>query len=262
MENPPKHVLVLQHHRCENLGTIDDALQRARIEPRYIRSADGQPVPKELGDAAGLIVMGGPQCVYEQDKFPYLRDEMRLIEDALRRERPVLGVCLGSQLLAATLGAKVYAGQKKEIGWYSVTLTTAATGARGSDIPVAIPPRRDGNAVSARSPGDPLFTGVPHRFTGFHWHGDIFDLPRGAVLLASSALTANQAFRYGRSAYGLLFHMEATFPQVRAMVETFADELCAAGINGAAIKLNAHTHLPTLQKIGGGVYQRWASLLQ
>jgi len=79
MKNPHKHVLVLQHHRCENLGTIADTLQRDRIEPRHICSADGEPVPKALGEAAGLIVMGGPQSVYEDDRFPWLRDEMRRI---------------------------------------------------------------------------------------------------------------------------------------------------------------------------------------
>ncbi len=244
MKNPQKHVLVLQHHSCECLGTIADALQRVGIAPHHIRSADGEPVPKELGDAAGLIVMGGPQSVYEDGKFPYLRDEMRLIEDALRRERPVLGTCLGSQLLAATLGAKVYPGRKREIGWHRLTLTTGGAG------------------IPACGATDALFAGAPESFTGFHWHGDVFDLPRGATHLASSSLTANQAFRYGKNAYALLFHMEVTLPQIRTMVEIFADELRTAGLNGAAIKLNANLHLPPLHKIGSIVYQRWVSLLQ
>ena len=182
--------------------------------------------------------MGGPQSVYEQDKFPWLRDEIRLIEDALKHAKPVLGVCLGSQLLAATLGANVYPGRQKEIGWHRITLTDFAadrsTLHRGTRVP---------------SPA-------------FHWHGDIFDLPRGATLLASSALTAHQAFRYGKNAYGLLFHLEVTLPQIIAMVETFADELQAAGLNGSAIKLNAHTHLPQLQKTGAEVFGRWVGLTQ
>ncbi len=215
---------------------IADALKRAFIVPDYIRSFDGQPVPKQIGDSAGLIVVGGPQSVYEQDKFPFLRDEILLIEDALRRELPVLGVCLGSQLLAATLGANVYPGRKKEIGWHRVTLSSLAA-------------------------SDGLFNGEPSSLTAFHWHGDIFDLPRGATLLASSALTANQAFRYGKNAYGLLFHLEVALPQVMIMVETFADELQSAGLNGAAIKLNAHTHLSALQKIGQEVFARWVALL-
>jgi GMP synthase (glutamine-hydrolysing) len=236
MEKPSKHVSIIQHHPVEGLGIIADVLTRAAITPQYIRSFEGQPVPCEIGDAAGLIVMGGPQSVYEDNEFPYLRQEMRLIEDALERSRPVLGVCLGSQLLAATLGANVYAGRQKEIGWHRITLTDFAT----KDI---------------------LFSGEPSSLTAFHWHGDIFDLPRGATLLASSALTAHQAFRYGKNAYGLLFHLEVNLPQVLTMVETFAGELQSAGLNGSAIKLNAHTHLPALQKTGREVFTRWAALL-
>jgi GMP synthase (glutamine-hydrolysing) len=106
-----------------------------------------------------------------------------------------------------------------------------------------------------------LFNGVPKSFTAFHWHGDIFDLPRGATPLASSALTAHQAFRYGKNAYGLLFHLEVTLPQINDMAETFADELQAAGLNDAAIKLNAHTHIPLLREIGQRVFSRWVTSL-
>jgi GMP synthase (glutamine-hydrolysing) len=236
MEKPSKHVSIIQHHPVEDLGIIAEILHQAGIAPQYIRSFEGQSVPKEIGDGAGLIIMGGPQSAYQQDRFPWLRDEMRLIEDALNRGRPILGICLGSQLLAAALGAKVYHGKQKEIGWHRITFTDFA----GKDI---------------------LFAGEPSSLTAFHWHGDVFDLPRGATLLASSALIAHQAYRYGQNAYGLLFHMEVTLPQVLAMVETFADELQSAGINGTAIKLNAHSHLPALQKIGRGVFARWVAML-
>jgi GMP synthase (glutamine-hydrolysing) len=203
MGNPPKHVSILQHHDCET---------------------------------PGLIIMGGPQSVYEQAKFPYLRDEMLLIEDALKHNKPILGVCLGSQLLAAAVGANVYPGRQKEIGWHRVTLTDFAA-------------------------SDALFSGAPKSFTAFHWHGDIFDLPRGATPLAFSALTAHQAFRYAKNAYGLLFHLEVTLPQINDIAETFADELQAAGLNGAAIKLNGHTHLAALQKIGRTTFAHWTTLL-
>jgi len=249
MENPPKHVSILQHHEHETPGLIADALQHAAVRQRYIRAFKGDLVPHEMGDAAGLVIIGGPQSVHEQAKFPYLRDELRLIEDALKHNKPILGICLGSQLLAAALGAKVYPGRQKEIGWHRVTL--CAGGA-------SFPKYSGGTGVPAC---DPLFSGVPTSFTAFHWHGDIFNLPRGATLLASSALTAHQAFHYAKNAYGLLFHLEVTLPQINTMVETFSDELQAAGLNGAAIKLNAHAHLPTLQKLGQQAFSRWVGSL-
>jgi GMP synthase (glutamine-hydrolysing) len=236
-QKPSKDVSILLHHECELPGTILDALKRACLGQVYVRSFQNERIPREIGDSAALVIMGGPQSVYEQKKFPWLRDEICLIEDVLKRGKPILGICLGSQLLAATLGANVYPGRQKEIGWHRITLSHSAA-------------------------SDGLFTGEPSSLTAFHWHGDIFDLPRGATLLASSALTANQAFRYGKNAYGLLFHMEVTLPQINAMVETFAAELQAAGLNAAAIKFNAHTHLPQLQKLGEEVSGRWASLLQ
>ncbi len=98
-------VWVIQHHPVENLGRIADALAASALVWQYVRSFAGQPVPKDMKGAGGLIVMGGPMGVYEQDRYPFLRDEMRLIEAALKDRRPVLGVCLGSQLLAAALGA-------------------------------------------------------------------------------------------------------------------------------------------------------------
>ena len=229
-------VLVLQHVGCETLGTIADALAAAGATPQYIRTFSGQPVPKEIGAAAGLIVMGGPQSVYEQDRYPFLRDEQRLIADALQREIPVLGVCLGSQLLAATLGAPVTKGRQKEIGWYPVTLSDDAK-------------------------NDALFAGIKREFTGFHWHGDIFDLPHGAVSLASTALTPHQAFRYSRHAYGFLFHLEVTSPQIAEMVTLFADELHAAGADAHAILSETKKHLPQLHKLGTGVFRAWTSLL-
>ncbi len=226
-------VLTIQHVLCETLGTIADVLSVQGRAIDVVRTFDGQPLPNGLERADGLIVLGGPMGVYEQDRHPFLRDEIRLIEEALRDEKPVLGVCLGSQLLAAALGAKITKGKRKEIGWYPVRLTEAGT-------------------------NDPLWTGLDPAFTAYHWHGDVFDGPPGAVSLASSDLTACQAFRYGRHAYGFLFHMETTRPIIEDMVATFADELREAGIDGRAIRDRAGDHLPRLQELGRGVFGRWA----
>lgn len=231
------NVWVIQHIQCETLGTIADALRAGGISAECIRTFAGQPVPKEMREAAGLIIMGGPVGVYEQGRYPFLRQEIRLIEQALQEEKPILGVCLGSQLLATALGAAVTRGEKKEIGWHPVTLTKSAM-------------------------TDPLWAGVEPSFIAYHWHGDVFEPPRGTVPLASSGLTACQAFRYGHNAYGFLFHMEVTEGIIKEMVKTFADELQKAGIDGREIVEKERDYLPRLQKIGGLVFQRWASLLK
>jgi len=226
-------VLVLQHVACEGPAAIGAALQRRGLGLRAVRADAGDPVPERL-DAAALVIMGGPMGVYEADRYPHLRDELRLIEDALQRQRPVLGVCLGSQLLAAALGARVYPSGGKEIGWHRMDLSDAAA-------------------------SDALFRAIPRSFTALAWHGDVFDLPAGAVHLASSALTERQAFRYGDDAYGLLFHLEVDQPQVAAMVAAFADELAAAAIPPASILDGAPRHLDTLGPLGAAVFDRFAA---
>jgi GMP synthase (glutamine-hydrolysing) len=229
-------IWVLQHIHCETLGLIEEALTARGIAAHYIRSFEGEPVPLNMDEAAGLVVMGGPMGVYDHPQFPFLRAEMRLIEQAMKAEKPILGVCLGSQLLAAALGAEVKPGKTKEIGWHPVMLANTAQ-------------------------TDMLWTGIEPSFMAYHWHGDIFDLPRGATALAASALTQYQAFRYGSNVYGLLFHMEVTAGMIGAMVETFSDELRSVNLDGQAIVALAATYLPRLQKIGAAVFQKWAGLI-
>jgi GMP synthase (glutamine-hydrolysing) len=226
-------IWVLQHHPIENLGTIAGALESAALAWQYVRSYQGDPVPRDMKGAAGLIVMGGPMGVYESDRYPFLRDETALIESALRENKPVLGVCLGSQLLASTLGARVVKGRAKEIGWHRVRL-----------------------AAEARD--DRLLRALPESFTALHWHGDVFELPRGAVALASSEMTPIQAFRWGETAYGLLFHLEVTEGQVRAMVREFADEVREANADGEEIVGAADGHLASLSALAETVFSRWA----
>lgn len=231
----PSTVLVLQHIAPETLGIIEPALDGAGLSHTYVRPFLGEPVPADPGDAAGLIVMGGPMGVYEQDRHPHLTDELRLIESAIAAGKPVLGVCLGSQLVAHALGANVRPSGRKEIGWHELTLAPAA----GSD---------------------PLFAGLPSRTNVFHWHGDIFDLPSGATRLAASAMTETQVFRHGLNVYGLLCHMEVTETIVRGMSAAFTDELAAEGLSGSAIVEESRTRLPGLQPVGGTVFERWAAL--
>ena len=228
-----RKVLVIRHAACETLGTISEALGTAGVTWNEIRTFDGDPVPRDVGAAAGLIVMGGPMGVYEHGRHPFLLDEMRLIEKALKHDLPVLGVCLGCQLLASVLGATVAHGERKEIGWYVVHLKDSAM-------------------------MDGLWRGIEPSFVAFHWHGDIFDLPKDTISLASSDLTECQALRYGTHAYGLLFHAEVTHPIIRGMLDTFQDELAEEGIEETNILQSARDHLPRLQQIGSAVFTRWS----
>jgi len=230
-------VWVLQHHPAENLGAIAEALEAAALAWQYVRVFDGHPVPADMKGAGGLVVMGGPEAVYQLDRYPYLRAEMALIENALKAGRPVLGVCLGSQLLAAALGANVRRAARKEIGWYSVRLR---------------PEAKD----------DRLLRGLSEEFVACHWHGDIFDLPAGAVPLASSELTELQAFRYGDSAWGLLFHAEMTQRIVAALVSEFGEGLKRVGIDGDEILASAPRHLAGLGEIAETIFGRWAAPIQ
>jgi GMP synthase (glutamine-hydrolysing) len=231
-----KSIQVLQHTACETLGTIEDVLRKNRVDFRYVRTQEGERVPHEMGEAAGLIVMGGPMGVYDSAEFPFLRDEMRLLESALKAEKPILGVCLGSQLLAAALGAEVKKGERKELGWHAISLAEEAH-------------------------RDSVFSEATSNFTPFHWHGDVFDLPSQAVRLASSQWTLNQAFRYGGNAYGILFHLEVNLAQITQMLIDFADELRQAGGEPARIRQETSTYLPTLEPIASTAFDRWVSLL-
>jgi len=229
-------VLILQHITCETPGTIETALVGAGIEWHIHRSYEGQPGPSDIGVYDGLIVMGGPMGVYEYDRYAFLTEEIGLIQQALTAEKPILGVCLGSQLLASALGAEVKPGRAKEIGWYPLRLTEAAN-------------------------DDALWQGIASPFMGFHWHGDVFDVPAGAVSLASSEMTSCQAFRYGTNAYGFLFHMEVTATIIGDLVSTFADELQEASIDGEQILQSIDTQLTPLQQIGARVFKKWAGLV-
>lgn len=229
-------VLVLQHTPPEILGTISDALDRKGISAQYIRGFQGEPIPNDLTGAAGLIVLGGPMGVYDRDRVPFLKIELHLIELALKEKKPILGVCLGSQLLAHALGARVSRADRKEIGWHLVRL------------------KEEGKA-------DSLFAGVEPSFFACHWHGDVFDLPKGAIPLAFSELTPLQAFRHGSNAYGFLFHLETTENILREMIRTFSDELKEENLDGGWFLEKGMEHGTALERISASVFGHWANLV-
>ncbi len=166
----------------------------------HLYAGDALP-PLQSFDA--LVIMGGTMGVYETEKHPWLTDEIAFVRNAIDAGKPTLGVCLGSQVIAAALGASVYPHTKKEIGWFPVTLTPAG---------------RD----------HPLMTGMPTTFSPVHWHGDTFDLPDGTTLLASSDATPHQAFAYRDHVIGLQFHVEYTLPAFDDFFEEGKAEITAA----------------------------------
>jgi len=182
------NVLIIQNVTAEGPGTIADHLRQANTPVTSVDLERGQAFP-DIGGFSHLVILGGPMAVYEMDAVPYLRDEAIFIEAAIKANKHVLGVCLGAQLLAHVLGSRVYPGKQKEIGWYDVALTDE--GLRDPCMAeLAVAGRRTAQV--------------------FQWHGDTFDLPAGAVRLASSDLFPNQAFRYSDRVYALQFHIEVT----------------------------------------------------
>jgi GMP synthase (glutamine-hydrolysing) len=197
-----ERICVFQHIACEDLGTFAPVLTRRGVGAEYVRLFAGDSIPRDVENARALIFLGGPMSVNDEARLGYLADEKTVIRAALAKQMPVLGVCLGAQLLAAAAGARVYPGTRPEIGWEAVSLT------------------EDGRR-------DPVLSGLEALSAVFHWHGETFDLPAGAVQLASSAITKHQAFRLGRRAYGLQFHLEVDAAMIASWVGAYPGDLGA-----------------------------------
>lgn len=196
-------VHVLEHAPFEGLGSIETWLFKLGATVQYTRFYESGELPDPVSVDL-VIAMGGPMSANDEAKYPWLEPEKRFIREAIGRGRPVLGVCLGAQLIASALGAPVYANREKEIGWFPI------------------------EGVEA---GGESFR-FPQRVTVFHWHGETFDLPRGAVRLARSSACENQAFQIGRNVIGLQFHLETRPEMVELMIRHCRDEL----VEGAYIQ--------------------------
>ncbi len=227
-------VLVLQHIACEPPGVFEDVLRERRAELQRVELDEGEP----LGDWRGfdaIVAMGGPMSVNDEDELPWLVDEKRAIRDAVRAGTPFWGVCLGVQLLASSLGARVYSGPAPEVGILPVELTL------------------DGLV-------DPVFEDLPHEVLTLQWHGDTFDLPHDAVRLAGSAAYPNQAFRVGK-AYGVQFHLEVSAEMAREWAEVpayVASLERTLGAGGAPAFLAAiEGKVEEMRTVGRGLFERW-----
>jgi len=193
--------VAMQHVPFEGPGAISAwAYSNGhRMEICRLWAGDSLPDPDSID---GVAVMGGPMSVWETDQYPWLQPERDLIKELIQRQIPVLGVCLGAQQVAAALGAPVYSGPQKEIGFFPIQLNADEWHEfLGDQVP------------------------TPSRTTVFHWHGDTFDLPTGAQRLASSPATANQAFCIGHSTVALQFHLESTMESVDALARACSGEI-------------------------------------
>jgi len=185
-------VLILKNISSEGPGTIEDHLREEGTAYSIVDLTTEELSPTEKADT--LVIMGGPMSVNESDIFPYIEKEVKLVRDFIREGKKVFGVCLGAQIMASALGARVYPGSEKEVGWLDIELQEE--GVRDS--------------LMTKMAVHPKVGDFWKRFKVFHWHGETFDLPSGAVRLAKSALYDNQAFRYGSNAYAFQFHIEVS----------------------------------------------------
>lgn len=233
-------ILVFQHVAAEPLGTLDPLIRRRGHRIRFInfeRDPEAQPNVERY---RGLVVLGGPMNVEDRATRPHLKTELRAIERMLALGRPVLGICLGAQLLAHVLGAPVRRIERPEIGWYPL-LTTAA-----------------GRL-------DPVFASLGAGSPVFQWHGYHFEVPASAAHLARTETCEQQAFRYGDNAYGFQFHLEMDRLLIERWLATpaYRDELVASGLpqGDAAIRTLTHRHIAPMQRRAEGVFNTFLDLV-
>jgi GMP synthase (glutamine-hydrolysing) len=230
-----KRVLFIQNGEQDRPGLFAKVLRDHGVALDIVEAGCGEKIPTDLDRWAGIAVGGGGMSAYETERYPFLRDEETLIRSARAAGKPLLGMCLGAQLMAGALGGKVFPNQAKEIGFYDVRFTPAAA-------------------------DDFLWQGHT-TFRPVQWHGDTFSLPPGAVRLASSDLTENQLFRLDDTSYGLQFHLEIDEPVLTEMVETDDGWLPQNGVDPQQFLREARVAIPKVEPIARSVFGRWLKLL-
>lgn len=235
-----RNLLVIQHVPYEPLGTLNPLLKREGYRIRYVNFGRHPDARVGIDGYNGLVVLGGPMGVEDTESHPHLEHEAELIRAAIDREVPVLGICLGAQLIAKALGAEVRKHHEKEIGWYALQTTDAAR-------------------------EDPVFAHFETSEVVFQWHGDTFDIPEGAVHLASTEGCPNQAFRYGESVYGLQFHLECDEPMIDRWLRVphHVEEIASTRgrIDSAVIRDLTPRHIGRLKSLSDRVFGEFVRIL-
>jgi len=233
-------ILVFQHVAAEPLGTLDPLIRKRGHRVKFVnfeRQADARP---SVDRYRGLVVLGGPMNVEDRDHRAHLKTEMHAIERALEQGKPVLGICLGAQLLAHVLGAPVRRHEHTEIGWYDL-------------------------ATTAHGRCDPVLSALGERSSVFQWHSRTFDIPHGASHLASTETCTSQAFRYGENAYGFQFHLEVNQPLIERWLALphYHEELVQSGLGHDADAIRAHTatRIGAMQAHADVVFNRFLDLV-
>lgn len=234
-----RKVLVFQHVAHKILGTLNPTLKEHGLRMRYINFERNPEEEPTLEKYNGLIILGGHMGVYEAEKYTHIKTEIKLIEEALRKNIPILGICLGSQMLAHVLGAKVRKSEEKEIGWYDLSLT------------------KEGQV-------DPLFDHFQPSEKVFQLHGDTFDVPKSAVHLARSERCASQAFRYGDKVYGIQFHLEVDRPMIHRWLENQRNQQEIAASSGMfnmeQIRLDTEDYISQSMQLSHETFRKFIEL--